>query len=75
MEFLPWKDIENKYRDTWVAITEWEEDECGDVVSGHVAYHNPNRKQFYAYLKEHFPQRHLAVRFTGNVRGPFFLGI
>ena len=70
---LTWKKIQEKFKDEWVVITEWEEDEHGDVVKGVVGYHNPSRKAFYAHLKKYFTQKSLAIRFTGNVRGPFFL--
>lgn len=75
-EMLTWEKIQEKYKDQWVAFTEWEEDEQGDVVKGCVAYSNPSQNAFYQYLKTQMrPKiRKIATRYTGNVRGPFFLG-
>ena len=68
-----WKEIQKKFKDEWVAITEWEEDEHGDVVKGVVGYHNPSQNAFYDHLKQYFHQKSLAIRYTGRVTGPFFL--
>lgn len=68
-----WKEIQKKFKDEWVAITEWEEDEHGDVVKGVVGYHNPSQNAFYDHLKKNFHQKNLAIRYTGRVTGPFFL--
>jgi len=74
MEMKPWKKIKQEYKDQWVAMTEWEEDEHGDVTKGYVAYTNPSQNAFYEYLKGHFPKKDLAVRFTGKVRVPLLFG-
>jgi hypothetical protein len=70
---LTMKEIEEKYKDCWVVMTEWEEDEVGDVIKGNVIYHDVNRKTFYEYIKNNVMQRSIATRYTGNVKGPFFL--
>lgn len=70
-KMLTWEAIKDHYRDEWVAMTEWEEDDHGDVVKGNVAYHAHHRNEFYSYINRHFAHRDLAIRFTGNVRGPF----
>ena len=72
---LTWQEIQEKFKDEWVAMVEWEEDEHGDVIKVDVAYHHQSRKTFYDYLKAQLPARNLAIRYTGNVRGPFFLGL
>ena len=72
---LSWKEIQKKYKDQWVAFTDWEENQHGDVTRGHVAYSNPSQKIFYKYLKEKLrpKTKKLASLYTGNVRGPFFV--
>lgn len=70
-----WQEIQEKFKNEWVAMTEWEEDKHGDVVKGNIAYHNPTRDAFYDYLKAQLPGRNLAIRYTGNVKGPFFLDL
>ena len=72
---LTWQEIQEKFKDEWVAMLEWEEDEHGDVIKGNVAYHHQSRNAFYDYLKTQLPARSLAIRYTGNVRGPFFLDL
>lgn len=72
---LTWQEIQEQFRDEWVAMTEWEEDNHGDVVKGNVAYHTHGRKAFYDYVNHHYLNRDLAIRYTGNVTGPFFLDI
>ncbi len=74
---LTWNEVQARYKDRWVVFTEWEEDEHGDVIKGHVAYSHPNRKTFYEYVKIHLRPKwkRLASLYTGNVRGPFFLGV
>ena len=74
-QMLTWEEVQEKYKDQWVAFTEWEEDEHGDVIRGHVAYSNPSQKAFYEYLKTHLrPKwRKMASLYTG--RGPSFLNI
>ncbi len=72
MGLLTWQDICKKYKDTWVAITEREQDAVGSLIRGHVAYAHPQRKMFYAHLKSHFPHGNLAVRYTGAVTVPLF---
>lgn len=75
-DMLTWQEVQKQYQDQWVAFTEWEEDAHGDVVKGYVAYSHPNRKLFYQHLKSAlWPKvEKIASRYTGNVRGPFFLG-
>ena len=72
---LSWEQNQEQFKDEWVAMMEWEEDRHGDVVKGNVAYHHPNRDTFYDYLKSKLPAKSLAIRYTGNVRGPFFLDL
>ncbi|MBI2343881.1 MAG: hypothetical protein HYV02_06090 [Deltaproteobacteria bacterium] len=74
---LTWDEVQIQYRDEWVAFTEWEEDEHGDVIKGHVAYHHASRKVFYEHLKTNMRPRvrKIASRYTGNIKGPFFLGL
>lgn len=69
-----WATIREKYKDTWVAMTEWKEDTHGDILSGHVAYCHPSQHAFYLYLTQHFPRTDLAVRYTGKVRVPLLFG-
>lgn len=71
---ISWQEIQKQFKDEWVAMVEWEEDDHGDVLKGTVAYHNPSQNAFYDYLKDNLPAKSLAVRYTGRVRGPFFLG-
>ncbi|MBI4238875.1 MAG: hypothetical protein HY696_10760 [Deltaproteobacteria bacterium] len=75
-KMLTWDEVQAQYKDQWVAFTEWEEDEHGDVIKGRVAYSHPSQTIFYEYLKTALrPQKkRIASRYTGNVRGPFFLG-
>lgn len=75
-KMLTWEEVQTQYRNQWVAFTQWEEDQHGDVVKGHVAYSHANRKSFYEHLKKHLWPKvtKIASRYTGNVRGPFFLG-
>lgn len=72
---LTWQEIQEKFKDEWVAMLEWEEDTHGDVIKGHIVYHNHNRDAFYDYLNAQLPKRNLAIRYTGNVKGPFFLDL
>ncbi len=67
-----WNEMQKKFKNEWVAMTNWEEDEHGDVVKGDVVFHSPNRKEFYDVIKDRFSKIDLAIRFTGNVTGPFF---
>lgn len=71
---LTWDEIQKTFHDEWVAMDKWEEDKYGDVLSGDVTYHHPNSKLFYEHLKK-FPHKSLAIRYTGNIRGPFFFDI
>ncbi len=75
-KMISWDEVQKKYKDQWVAFTEWVEDEHGDVMKGSVAYSNPSQKEFYRYLKKTIRPKikKIATRFTGNVRGPFFFG-
>lgn len=75
MAMLSWSEIKKKYKDRWVAITQWEEDGHGDVVKGHVVYSNPHQNAFYDYINQRFANKDLAIRYTGNVQGPFFLDL
>lgn len=72
---LTWKEVQEQYKDQWVAFTEWEENEYGDVIKGRVAFHHSSRKAFYEYVKANIrpKYRKIASLYTGNVRGPFFL--
>ena len=76
-EMLTWEEVQGKYQEQWVAFTEWEEDEHGDVTKGYVAYSHPSQKVFYNYLKKHLRPKwkKIASLYTGNVRGPFFLDV
>jgi ribosomal protein S11 len=71
---IDWQEIKEQYKDTWVAMTNREHNDVGEITAGHVVYHNPDRKAFYAYLAEHFPPKlGLAVRYTGSTKSPIFL--
>lgn len=70
---LSWQKIREQFENEWVAMKQWEEDEHGEVLKGNVIYHNPSQKNFYEHLKNHLRKQSLAVRFTGNIKGPFFL--
>lgn len=74
---LTWPEIQKKFKDEWVAMTEWEEDGHGDIVRGCVNYHHPSQKNLYQYIKTHIrPQtKKVATRYTGNVTGPLLLGL
>jgi hypothetical protein len=72
MKMMTMKEIEEKYKDCWVVMTEWEEDASGDVVKGSVAYHDKNNKSFYQYIKQNLMPGNIATRYTGNPKGPFF---
>lgn len=74
---LTWREIQEKFKDEWVAITEWEEDGHGDIICGRVSYHHPSQKSLYRYINTHIrPQiQRVATRYTGNVKGPLLLGL
>jgi hypothetical protein len=76
-KMLTWSEVQRHYKDEWVAFTEWEENQHGDVLKGHVAYHHSSRVVFYNYLKTHLRPKwpKIASLYTGNVRGPFFLDV
>jgi hypothetical protein len=68
-----WQEIKDKYTDQWVALNIWEENEAGDVLRGDVIHCDKERKAFYSYVSKNFQDRNLAIRFTGKIRGPFFI--
>lgn len=68
-----WSDIQKNFNNEWVAMSKWEEDIYGDVSQGGVVYHSSNRRQFYNVIKSQYFDKDLAIRYTGDVEGPFLL--
>lgn len=68
-----WSDIQKNFSNEWVAMSQWKEDAYGDVSQGEVIYHSANRKQFYNVIKTQYVDTDLAIRYTGDVEGPFLL--
>lgn len=68
-----WSDIQKNFKNEWVAMAQWEEDSYGDVRQGDVVYHSANRKEFYDIVKSKYADQDLAIRYTGDVEGPFLL--
>ena len=66
-----WQEIQKKFKDEWVAMADWEEDEHGDVKNAEVVYHASDRKNFYSFINTHYRTTDLAIRYTGNIKGPF----
>lgn len=74
---ITWSEIQEKFKNEWVAMTEWEEDSHGDIIRGSVSYHHPSQKNLYQYIKTNIrPQaQKVATRYTGNVQGLLLLGL
>jgi len=70
---LSWNQIRKRYKDQWVVMDDWDENEYGDVLAGHVSIHSADRKEISEEMKRKYKKMHLAIRYTGNVEGPFFL--
>lgn len=70
-----WSDIQKSFKNEWVAMVQWEEDSYGDVSQGEVIYHSANRKEFYDTVKSQYANKDLAIRYTGDVEGPFLLAV
>ena len=68
-----WKQIKREFNDMWIAMDKWEESAVGDVIKGEVIYHAKNRKTFYSFIRQHFSNKDLAIRYTGKISVPFFL--
>ena len=73
MEKQSWEEIQAKHQDQWILLDEWDEDECGDIISGHVIFHSTDRDEISKLISKKFKKVHLAIRYTGDVRGPFFI--
>lgn len=68
-----WSEIQQNFKNEWVAMAQWEEDPYGDISQGEVVCHSANRKEFYNTVKTKFANQDLAIRYTGDVEGPFLL--
>ena len=68
-----WSEIQRHFKDEWVAMAQWEEDSYGDISQGEVLFHSASRKEFYDIVKSKYAHKALAIRYTGDVEGPFFL--
>ena len=50
MEKLAWEDIEDTYKDEWVLLDEWDEDQFHSILAGHVACHSKDRDEIDEYI-------------------------
>jgi len=73
MKRMTYEEIKKKYPDQWVLIDELEVDDTLEVVSGVVIAHSPKRDVVDAVSIQ--KAGHLAIRFTGKIKGIFALNI
>jgi len=73
MEKQKWENIEKTYKDEWILMDEWDEDQFHSILAGHVACHSKDRDEIDEYISTKMKKIHFAIRYTGEVTGPFFI--
>ena len=58
-------EMREAYKDEWVFVVDWEDDESGRLVRGRVVAHSPRRSDVYKYVANHHDGG--AIEYLGEV--------